>query len=177
MSASLLGLSPHADRFRNRFPEIEPVSLGIVRGAIGEEGSLAGGIHVLALAQNLFGTGVDWVECMGVKPLEYVHLHYPKGAREACDVLAVTSYSNEFFPIFCGYRADVYGRTGVIHSPYIDDFAFPYSGARILELARQMVETGKPSVPYDAMLELIRIVEAGRLAQKMGGRVRLADIS
>ena len=173
MSASLLGMSPHADRFRSRFAEIAPVRFGLVRGAIGKEGSLAGGIHVLALTQNLFGDEPEWVECMGEKPLEYLHLRYP--GDEGLDVMAVSHYVDEPWT-FCGYRAEVYGESGVIHSPYIGDFAFPYAGERIMKMLQEMVRTRKPQLGYEKMLGLIRLAEAGRLAQETRGKVCLADL-
>lgn len=176
MSSSLLRLSPHADRFRNRFEEIAPVVLGIVRGAVGKNGTLAAIIHTISLAQNLFGEGVEWVECMGTRPLEYLRLYYPRSMSEGLEVLVINNYVIARH-LYCGFRADVYGKTGVIHSPFIDDFAFPYAGERILKMLKQMVKTRKPPISYDSMLELIRIVEAGRLAQKKGKKIYLKDVS
>lgn len=175
MSASLLGMSPHADRFRNRFAEIEPVHLGIVRGAVGENGHLAAIFHVIALCQNLFGDGVEWVECMGQRPLEFVRMHYPDAAGvKGPDVLAISNYVDGMH-LHCGYHAEVYGKTGVINSPFIDDFAFPYSGERILKMVKQMVETRKPPLRYESMLEPVRLIEAARAAQKRGGKVALSE--
>jgi len=171
LSASLLGVSPHADRFRNRFAEVEPVTLGIVRGAIGERGSLAGAYHVLALIQNLFGTGAEWVECMGEKPLQYVLVRYENGT----EAIGISSYVRAE-DIFCGYRADVYGKTGVIHSSFIGDFQFPYSGERIFKMLREMVRTGRPPMSYQSMLELVAIAECARLAQEERRRVFLHEL-
>jgi len=175
LSSSLLRLSPDADRFRARFAEIEPVVLGVVRGAVGVNGNLQGIFHVLSLAQNLFGSGVEWVECMGDRPLEYLHLHYPRGGAGGFDVMAVSSYVVAR-DIYCGFRADVYGRTGVIHSPFIDDFAFPRAGERILGMLKRMAASGEPPLSYGEMTELIRIVEAGRVAQERGRKVYLQDV-
>jgi len=171
LSASLLGVSPQADHFRKRFAEIEPVTLGIVRGAIGEKGNLAGTYHVLALIQNLFGTGVQWMECMGEKPMQYLLVHYPSGV----EVIGISSYVRGE-DIFCGYRADVYGRTGVIHSPFIGDFQFPSSGERIFRMLREMVHTRRPPLSYESILELVAMAEAGRLAQKERRRVFLHEL-
>ena len=176
MSASLLGVSPQADLFRNRFAEIAPVTLGTVRAPIGEQGSLAGGYHIIALMQNLFGTGVEWVECMGDRPLEFLHLHYPDGEVPGADVLGISSFVRGE-DVYCGYQANVYGKTGVIHSNFIDDFVFPYSGERIFKMLKGMMETGEAPIAHESMLELVRIVEAGRLAQKTRKKVYLKDVS
>ena len=172
LSTSLLGISPHADRFRNRFAEIAPIIHGTVRAPIGEQGNLAGGYHIIALMQNLFGTGVEWVDCMGDRPLEILRLHYPNGV-EAIGISSFT-YGED---VYCGYQANVYGRKGVVHSPFIDDFAFPASGERIFNLIKEMLATGKPPVSYESMLELMQIIEAGRLAQKLHRKVYLNEIS
>jgi hypothetical protein len=39
-----------------------------------------------------------------------------------------------------------------------------------------MLDTGKPSVPYQQMLEPIAIMEAARIAQKEGKAVFLKDL-
>ncbi len=174
MSSSLLRQSPHADRFRNRFAEIEPVVLGVVRGT-GKYNGLASSFHGIAFAQCLFGEGVEWVECMGTIPLEYLHLHYPKGTPEGTEVLVVNTHY-ETMDIYCGFSCDVYGKTGSIHSPSINDFAFPCAGEKILNMLKQMVKTRKPPLSYKSMLELMGIVEAGRLAQKQGKKIYLKDV-
>ena len=46
----------------------------------------------------------------------------------------------------------------------------------IVQLIKQMLETGKPPVPYGVPLELIAIVEAGRQAQRTRRRVSLRNI-
>ena len=46
----------------------------------------------------------------------------------------------------------------------------------ILLLFKQMLETRKPPVSYEALIELIAIVEAGHMAQDQRRRVYLKDI-
>lgn len=175
MSASLLLQSPEAARFRRRFTEIAPVNMGIVRGAVGKAGNLAGIFHTLSLAQALFGQGVGCVEAMGNRPFEYLRLHYPNGEQEPFEVLVINNYVVARH-IYCGFRADVYGQSGVIHSPFVDDFVFPNAGACILDSLKKMVATKEPPLSYDSMLELIRIVEAGRIAQKSRRTVELSEL-
>ena len=174
MSSSLFRQSPYIDRFRNRFAEVEPIILGIVRGT-GVYGGLASYIHGISFAQNLFGEGVEWVECMGTTPLEFLHLHYPKNTPEGLEVLVINTHY-DIMPVWCGFSCDVYGKTGAIHSPSIGDFEHPYAGEKILNMLKVMVETRKPPIPYESILELIKIVEAGRLAQSTGKKIYLKDI-
>ncbi len=175
MSTSLLRMSPHADRFRSRFAEIAPVVQGVVRGAVGKEGNLAGIFHTLSLAQGLFGDGVEHVQCMGTRPFEYLHLHYPNAGGEPFDVLAMNNYVVARH-IYCGFRCDVYGQTGVIHSPFVDDFLFPHAGIRTLEGLKSMATTGTAPVSSTSMLEFMAIVEAGRRAQAEGRQVYLSSV-
>ena len=175
MSASLLLQSPEAARFRRRFAEIAPVNMGLVRGAVGKAGNLGGIFHTLSLTQALFGQGVECVEAMGSRQFEYLRLHYPNGKQEPFEVLVINNYVVARH-IYCGFRADVYGQTGVIHCPFIDDFVFPNAGACILDSLKTMVATKEPPLSYDSMLELIRIVEAGRIAQKNRRIVELSEL-
>ena len=91
MSSSLLRQNPYGEYFRNRFVEIGPVGEGFVKG-YGLSG-LGGTIHGLSLAQQIFGEGVEWVECTtGQMPVELVRTHYaPNRPDIAPDGLDVTA--------------------------------------------------------------------------------------
>ena len=39
-----------------------------------------------------------------------------------------------------------------------------------------MIDTGKPPIPYEHILEPIGIIEAARIAQETGKRVPLSDV-
>ena len=45
-----------------------------------------------------------------------------------------------------------------------------------VELFAQMLETGKPPVPYDHILEPTAIIEAARIAQQEDRRVVLTEV-
>lgn len=66
-TASILSHVNEVRNFKNRWAEIPPPGLGIVRGYGAQLGGI---IHGFALAQAVFGTGVDWVECLGEGPEE-----------------------------------------------------------------------------------------------------------
>lgn len=197
-NASILTYVPAAEQFKNRFDEIRtaywplpseapasPIGLGVVKGVGGAfsqelmgktvsgslEEKLAYIIHGISLALNLFGPGAEWVEAMGILPLEYLHIHFKNGM----DVLVLNT-STDVFPETCSFYASAYGKYGAIHSPGIGDPEFIGGAEKILQLFKGMVETGKPPVAYELFLEHIAIVEAAQRAQKEGGRIRIEEV-
>lgn len=197
-NASILSYVPAADYFKQRFAEIKhayypvpadqprlPLGLGVIKGVGGAFSqelagtAVTGGlsermaylIHGVALALNLFGTGVEWLEVMGEKPLEYIHLHLKSGIE-----VIIINTSTEIFPEACNFFASVYGKYGAVHSNPIGDPEFIGGGEKILRVFKEMILTGKPPVPYRNFLEHIAVIEAGIMAQKKGSRVYLKDI-
>lgn len=168
MSASILAHTDVGKKFGQRFDEIGEVGLLVVKGAGPANGAV---IHGLATAQGLMGYGVEWVECMGSIPLECILLHYPSGL-EAMFVNA----PNTLMPRSCSYYCSAYSNLGVIHSPPIGDPEFGSGTERIVHLFRQMIDTGKPPIPYEHILEPIAIIEAARIAHAEGRRVLLREV-
>lgn len=172
MSLSILRALPHVSRFRARFKEIGPVEFGITKG--GNATTMASHIHAISLAQHLFGAGVEAVEAMGQTPLAYVHLDYGgKPNRPAAGVVLNCAVGGT---PHCAMYASAYSSHGVIHSPALGDFEFPYGCVEILKRIKKMVHTGKPQAPYGEMLEGIAIATAARLAQKEKRRVYLKEV-
>ena len=64
----------------------------------------------------------------------------------------------------------------VIHCPGIGDKEFHTGGTRIITLFRQLIDTGKPPIPYGHILDPIAIIEAAGIAQKEGRRVALREV-
>ncbi len=198
-NASMLSHVPAAAKFKQRFDEIitDPswpipsskppaqIGLGVIKGVGGAfsqelkgkrisgglEERLAYIIHGVALAINLFGKSVEWVEAMGALPLEYLHLHMKSGVE-----VIILNTSTDIFPESCYFYAAAYTKYGAIHSSPIGDPEFMHGGAKVLRLFKKMIETKKVPVPYEDILEHIAVVEAGQLAQKKGRRVYLKDI-
>ena len=171
MSLSILGAVPHATRFRDRFAELDRPGFGVIKGHGGE---MASHIHLISLAQHLFGAGVDAVECMGRDPLAYVHLDYGgRPDRPSAGVILCCAPAPTYH---CSMYASAYGEWGAIHSPNIGDFEFPWGAAKILEMIKKMVQTGQPQVSYDEMVECIAIATAARAAQKKGKMVYLKEV-
>ena len=168
MSASILAHTDVGKLFRRRFDEIGEVGLLIAKG-VGPSNSGVG--HGLALAQGLVGYGVEWVECIGSIPQECILLHYANGLEAF-----VINAPNAVFPRACSFYASAYSNLGVVHSPPIGDPEFHTGTRRIVELFRQMVETGRPPIPYEHILVRIAIIEAARLAQQEGRRVTLHEV-
>lgn len=128
-------------------------------------------IHGLGFAQGLFGYGVEWVECMGAIPMECILLYYRDG-REA----VVINGPNSVFPQTCTFYCSAYSKLGVLHSPGVGDPEFHTGTRRIVELFRQMIDTGEPPIPYEHLLEPIAIIEAAKVAQREGRRVPLNEV-
>jgi predicted dinucleotide-utilizing enzyme len=107
--------------------------------------------------------GVSWVEAMGELPLEYLHLRLKNGMN-----VMIMNISTDVFPESCSFYASAYSKYGAVHSEPIGDLQFLGGGQKILEMLKEMVETGKPPVEYEVFLEPIAVIEAGQLAQKVG---------
>ncbi len=172
LSLSMLRVLPEAVFMKRRFEEIAPVSFGVIRGGWK---TLAAQIHAISLAQLLFGPGVETVECMGQTPLAYIHLGYgerPDRPRDGVMLLCASGGSSTRSQYF----ASVYSENGVVHSNPLNDSKYPYGAVEIIKKMKEMVETKKPPVPYEEMLELIAIVDAARLSQKEKRLVRIDEI-
>jgi len=184
-NSSILTVVPAADMFKARFPEIGDATVGVIKGVGGAfsqenlgardfggiEDRLAYLIHGVALALNLFGSDVDFVECMGTLPLEYLHLHMQSGKE-----VMILNTSVEHFPERCSFYAAGYSAQGAVASNPIGDFEFIYGGQRILQNFKQMIQTGKPPRSYDDIVYHIALIEAAQIAQKTGRQVRVDDV-
>ena len=196
MSCSILSHVNEVGYFRSRWQEIPPPGIGVVKG-VGP--SLGAVIHGLGLAQGAFGTGVDWVECMGTPapgavslrikdlekfgphpagnlPLEVMMLHYPDSRQV---IVLNTAYDR-----FDWFSCEVWSRSPRrnppprmhVRSETIGDPEYLGGTHNIVQLFKQMLDTRQPPIPYETPLELIAIVEAGRRAQFERRRVCLDEI-
>lgn len=176
-AAAMMGCEPE---------EVPGVRFGLVKGlggAMSQEnvgsrtegaglcGRLAYLIHGVALALNVFGSDVEWVECMGRVALEYLHLHLKSGI----DVM-IANTGPDSFPERCNFYVSAYSKMGEIHSGPIGDPEFLRGADRIVKKFRDMVLTGQPPKDYDELLIPIAVVEAGITAQNSGERVALAEL-
>jgi hypothetical protein len=108
---------------------------------------------------------------MGSIPLEIMLLHYADG-REAI----VLNTPQSEFPQTCTFFAPAYSNLGVVHSSGNGDPEFHTGTRRIVELFRQMIDMGKPPIPYEHILEPIAIAEAAKIAQCEGRRVTVREV-
>lgn len=171
MSLSILREVPQLTLFKNRFPEIGEPEFAVIKGG---GTTLAGQIHAISMAQNLFGYGVESVECMGQNTLGYIHLNYGEVKGKPWKGVVLNTDSGNTF--HCALYASVYSKLGAIHSRGIGDYEFPFGAVSILEKTRKMVETRKQQVSYEEMLENIAVIDAARLAQETGKTVFLKEI-
>jgi len=173
LSLSILGVLPEARLMINRFAEIAPVQFGVIRGGWK---TLAAQIHSLSLAQLLFGSGVEEVECMGPSPLAYIHLGYGGRQDRPEDGVMVLCASGKS-TTRSQYFASAYSENGVVHSNPLNHSTYPYGAVEIIKKIKEMALTKKPPVPYEEMLELIAVVDAARISQKEKRPVRLKEIT
>lgn len=192
MSASLLEYNTVAKQFARRFDEIGEVGMIVAKG-VGSVG-LPGIIHGISLVRNFFGDGVESVQAMGevplhesasrklnagglpdfkrkCVPLHYIHMQYANGKQGL-----VINGPMDLFPGRCDFHATAHSKNGTLHSPPLGDPEFMGGGAAILKLFRKMVQTGKPVIAYESLLEKIAIVDAALLAQQRGKAVRLKEL-
>ena len=167
MSASILSHTKAGKLWRRRWDEIADVKLVV---AVGVGPANAAVIHTLGLAEGMVGYGVESVECIGAGPQECILLHYPE------DLEVVLLNLPSVFPRTCSFRCSAYSKEGDLHSPLIGDPEFYTGTQRIVELFREMVDTGTPPIPYEHILEPIAIMEAARRARDEGRRIELKEV-
>ena len=175
LSLSILRTVPHLRRFRDRFAEIGGAQFGTVRS--GSTNNMAGDIHWASIVQHIFGDGVESIECMkGKQPMAYVHLDYGDRDDRPVAGVMVHNQAGQLGPLHYGFAASAYGPQGGVHKSPIGDFEYPLGAAEILKLCRQMVQTNKPPVPYEQIVENVAVVEVARLAYEQGRRIALSEI-
>ena len=171
LSLSILGMLPHTARFAARFPEVGDLHFVSIRGG---GPTLAGQIHAISLAQGLFGTGVEAVRSAGANPGGFIHLIYPEGPAYPLSGAMLNCDSGATY--HCAFYASAFGTMGAIHSGGMGDFEFPWGACEIVRKIRQMVDTGRPVVPYAEMLENAAVVSAFKEAHGTGGQVSLREV-
>ena len=173
LSASILQYVDEINHFRTSWSRIGQPGLAVIRGVGPSEGAV---VHGLALMHGLFGLGVEWVEAMGELSREVMMMQYPQSPQV---VLLNTSY-NTFDWFSCevwaqGNRTNP-PRKMYMRSETIGDPEFLPASHRIVTLFKQMLDTGKPPVSYDAPLEQAALLDAGKRAHETRQRVYLKDI-
>lgn len=171
-SMSILRALPDAARFARRLDEVgDPVQFGSVQGG---GPSLAGQIHTISLAQQIFGDGIVSVQALGADGPDTIRLDYggradrpARGVALSCDVGAVWH---------CAFHASAHGAQGVVHSPPMGDFVFPFGAAEIMRQVRGMAHTRQAPAMTASMLEAVAVAEASREAWRTGGSIPVATI-
>ena len=180
-SYSMLRLIPHLTWFRQRFREIAPVEFATVKG---NGCTMAGQIHLVSIAQHLFGPGVDSVvcipgtgehspECMNEPELAHIHLSYRANPGKPAAGVVLNAISGGTW--HCRIYMNAYSAGGNM-SARMGDFEFPYGAVEVLKRVKKMVHTRKPQVDYDEMVENIAVISAARVSAETGKRIFLKDI-
>lgn len=162
---SMLQVVPQSIHFKSRFAELGAPEFATMKGSY---------FHSICLAQFLFGLGVEGVEVMGPTPLAYIRLDYGEQADKPRDGVMIHCLSGG--RPHCSMYASAYSAKGVIHSPAIGDFEFPWGAARILEQIKETVATRRSPLSDEAMLENVAVLTAARRSQEEKRRVAVAEI-
>ncbi len=171
LSRSILNTLPQARQFAARLPEVGNLEFVSIRGG---GPSLAGQIHAICLAQNLFGPGVRAVESMGENTGGFMHLIYPGETRfPRCGAMLSCDTGDT---CHCAFYASAFGNMGDIHSAPLGDYVFPYGACENIKLIRKMVETRRSPVAYPEILESVAVSEAAGRAHNTGKQVSLQEI-
>lgn len=178
MAASMLHQADGTTDLRQRQSELGELGLAIIRGSHGWEtkSGLEGITHGIAMALAIYGHNVDWVECMGELPREFILMHYPHGGK-----VLVINMDQAYWPD--RFQADAWGRRSRttppakthLRSTPIGDAEFPAAGMKLVRQFRQMVRTRKTPVPYPHLLKWVKVAEAAERAQKTSKRVYLRN--
>ena len=111
----------------------------------------------------------DWTPASSMYHLEHLLLHYPDGRQIVLMNPVLRTEDHDFY-------ASAHSNQGVVHSPGIGVLRFPSGSRKIVEMFLKLVQTGQPQVPYEHSLELIAILEAGRIAQTEKRRASLEEV-
>ena len=180
MSGSLLSYSNEVEWLKKRVEqELGPPKLAVIKGCNGwrSETGLEGISHGVALALATFGYGVESVQCMGELPLEFLLLQYPDG-RKAMVMNAACHTSGGFF------YSRVWGQNSTPNTPVrndvesdgIGDPQYIKAGSKVIKLFKKMIDTKKPPISYEHMLEWVEVIEKGRRSQEIGKAVKLSKL-
>ena len=162
LSCSHMSMLPQAAHFKRRMAEIDVVRRGTVIGHGPESGAMA---DSLALAMNLFGSGVRAVESMGAWPMELLHLRYDDQERKAgWDILVTNTAFQAARSAIFAYANGV----GEIHFDEANDFNFPEGGRAVMEALKEMVRSGASPMSWDDMVVAVAIAEKAREVHNTG---------
>jgi len=179
MSCSLLMFTDEVPNMLRRSQEVGALRFGVIKGVNGwsTQAGLEGIAHGVAMGVATFGYDVDWVECMGDLPLEYISMHYSDGRKMLVMNTDGSFYGGKFVVEVWGQRAtsNTPVRTN-LQSEGTGDPEFLKAGPKVVKLFKQLVQIRKPPIPYEQTLTWMRIIEAARRAQQTGKRVHLSSI-
>jgi len=162
LSCSHTTMLPQAELFKRRMAEIDMAFRGTVIGHGPEPAAIA---DTLALALNIFGSGVKALESMGAWPMEILHLRYEdQEANHGWDVLVTNTEFQAARSALFAYANGV----GEIHFDGANDFNYPEGGWAVMEALRKMVTSGQSPIPHDDMVAAVAVAEAAREVHNTG---------
>lgn len=175
LACSHLALLPHARHFKSRYREIGPIDTGMVHGQGPNPARIADAVALaLVLFGDDFGGRVSTVQSMGAWPLEIMHLRYVAARSERRrEVVVVNSHTE-------APRNAVHAQAISLRAPVcldnVDDFLHPEGGLAVIEALKQMVRTGRQPVSCPELIELVAVMEAGRLSHNKPQPVEVGNL-
>ncbi len=157
-SASVFRYLDETIALRKKLPEIGPVRFV---EAIGNGDTLQYGIHPLEFVYGIVGPGVVSVRNAGDGDADVIHLKYADG-KEAT-VLIYRSQRPDF-------AITIYGAKGILSSGPIKVEQFDPGARRMMETFAEMVKTKTPPVPYDELVEEIKVLSAAIESRQNQGK-------
>ena len=162
MSASSLRFVPDIVALKQDLPELGDVHLATA--VCGNE-LIYYGIHALSMYYGVFGGGA--VSCLNVGQPDrnVVRVRFANG-RDLVLVVAESDYMR------AGYQIGVYGTKGwKTLNPDLADLYY-----YLLERFVHLVRSGEESVPVEEEVEVIAVLEAGKLSLVEGREVSVAEV-
>ena len=180
MSSSLLNFVPEIETIRPRVEQLGGAPAGYVRGYAGwqtEEG-LEGLIHGLTFTQAVFGRGVEAVRSTGNVLFEYMVLYYGDGREVLLNNHGFHNDRGHAHSMYCdAYTGGFFPHGGNVRSDRIENTSFLYANVKLLEAVRDLARTGAARIPLESTLELIRTIDAARIAHREGRVAKLSEVA
>ncbi len=171
-SSSILSEIPSAELYKRRYDELGEPQFGSIRAGFR---NMAGQVHVIALALNLFGDGVESVESMGPGEMDYVHLDWGEKADRPRDGAALLMKSGDASSD-SALNASIYNAKGMLHSPMFGPRDYPWGAREIAIKCGEMVRTKQWPASEATLLEPIAIATAARLSSAENRRVTIEEV-
>ena len=161
MSASGFRYSAVLAEHRRKMPSLGKIWSATVMGPVGQLAFY--GVHALEPAHSVMGPGAEWVQNIGELDRHVVRVAYPDGRSIVLQC---------FKPVPWSIHLTLFGEGGYLDLELGTDEEVKqqYFHRKLLHHFVEMVKTGKPPIPLDTTLEIMRILYLGEKSLAEGGK-------